>query len=92
MDPDVSHNYPIWNASPGAAHRDSRAQMLDRAVEIDGVPVNDRGRHEGQARSPKALVLESPVAKFTLPMEKESAAQRVVLSQNYCVDENGLGR
>ena len=42
----------------------SRAQMLDRAVEIDGVPVNDGGCQEGQARRPKALVLERPVAEF----------------------------
>ena len=52
----------------------SRAQMLNGKIEIDGVPVNDRGRHKGQTRRPKALVLESPVTEFTLPMKKESPA------------------
>ena len=53
----------------------SGAQMLDSKIEIHGVPVNDRGRHKGQARRPKALVLESPVTEFALPMKKESSAQ-----------------
>ena len=75
----------------------SRAQMLDRAVEIDGVPVNDRGCHEGQARSPKALVLESPVAKFALPMEKEGASQRVaglafVEARMAALTKRGIGK
>ncbi len=75
----------------------SRAQMLNGEVEIDSIPVNDRGCHEGQARRPKALVLESTVAEFALPVEKEGAAQRVaglafIESRMAALTKSGIGK
>jgi len=41
-------------------------QVLDGAVEEDGVPADDRGGDEAQAGSPEALILEDPVTDFAL--------------------------
>src|SRR5437868_13784824 len=41
-------------------------QVLDGAVEVDGVPVDDRGGDEAQAGCLEALILEGPVTGFAL--------------------------
>ncbi len=57
--------------------RPTSTQVLCGLVEINCVPVNDRGCDEAEPRSPKALILEGPVADFTLPM-KDYGASKVV--------------
>ena len=52
-------------------------QLSDGAIEIDRVPVHDRGGDEAQARGAKTLVLESAVADFALAMEEHRSPQRV---------------
>ena len=52
-------------------------QMLDDTVEVDGVPVDDRGGDEAQTRGTKALVLEGAVSDLALTMEEDGTAQRV---------------
>lgn len=46
------------------------AQVLYGLVEINSVPINDRGRDKAEPRSAKALILERPISDFTLPMKK----------------------
>ena len=41
-------------------------QVLDGAVEVDGVPVDDCGGDEAQAGCPEALILEGPVTDLAL--------------------------
>ena len=49
-------------------------QVLDGAVEVDGIPVDDRGGVEAQAGCPKALVLEGPVTNLALAVEENCSA------------------
>jgi hypothetical protein len=51
--------------------------VLDGAVEVDGVPVDDRGGDEAQAGCPEALILEGPVTDFALAVEEDRTAQGV---------------
>ena len=58
-------------------------QVLDRSLQIDGVPVNDSRGDEAQARCAEALVLKCAVADFTLGeygSEDQPKPQRVVPS------------
>jgi hypothetical protein len=51
--------------------------VLDGAVEVDGVPVDDRGGDEAQAGCPEALILEGPITDFALAVEEDRTAQGV---------------
>ena len=53
------------------------AQMLDGAVEVDRVPMNDGGGDETEARGAEALVLERAVSNLTLTMKEDRTPQRV---------------
>src|SRR5450755_3853874 len=53
------------------------AEVLDGPVEIDGVPVDDGGGEQAEARCAETLVLEGTVADFPLAVEEDGPAQRV---------------
>ena len=53
------------------------AQVLNGTIEVDGVPVDDRGRDEAQAGRTEALVLEGAVSNFPLTVKEYRATQRV---------------
>ena len=48
------------------------AKMLDGPVEVDGVPVDDGGGEQAQARRAETLVLEGAVTDFPLAVEEDS--------------------
>jgi hypothetical protein len=54
-----------------------RAQLPDGTVEIDRIPVNNRGGDEAQARRAETLVFEGAVSNFSLAMEEHCATQPV---------------
>ena len=47
----------------------ARTQLIDGAAEINGVPKDDGGDGEIEARGAVTLVLESPIADFVAPAE-----------------------
>ena len=49
-------------------------QVLDGAVGVDGIPVDDRSGDEAQTGCPKALVLEGPVTDLALAVEEDCSA------------------
>ena len=49
-------------------------QVLDGTVEVDGIPVDDRGGDEAQAGGPEALVLEGAVTDLALAVEENCSA------------------
>lgn len=51
------------------------AQVLDGAVEIDGIPMDNSRGEETEAGGSEALVFEGAVANFALAMEKYRPAQ-----------------
>jgi len=53
------------------------AQVLNGTIEVDGVPVDGRGRDEAQAGRTEALVLEGAVSDLALTMKEDRATQRV---------------
>lgn len=57
--------------------RSLRAQLPDRTVEIDRVPMNYGGGDEAQTRCAEALVFEGAVSNFSLAVEEHRTAQRV---------------
>src|SRR5271166_694496 len=46
-------------------------QMLDGAIEVEGVPVHDCGGDETEARGAEALVLERAISNLALTMKKD---------------------
>ena len=57
--------------------RSLRAQLSDRAVEIDRVPVDNGGGDKAQARRAETLIFEGAVSNFSLSMEENRATQRI---------------
>ena len=55
----------------------ARAQLVDGAPEIDGVPEDDRGDCEIEAGSAVALIFECAVADFAETMEENGSGERV---------------
>ena len=55
----------------------ARAQLVDGAAEIDGVPENDGGDGEIEAGGAVALVFEGAVADFAEAMEEHGAREGV---------------
>src|SRR5208337_1828105 len=55
----------------------ARAQFVDRAAEIDGVPKDDGGDSEVEAGDAVALVLEGAVADFAEAMKEHGARERI---------------
>ena len=53
------------------------AQLPNRPVEIDRVPVNDGGGDETETRSTEALVFEGTISDFALTMEEHRPPERV---------------
>jgi hypothetical protein len=52
-------------------------QGRDRSFEVSGVPQDDRGDDEVQARSAVLLVLVGAVTDFAEPMNKDGTCQAV---------------
>ena len=52
-------------------------QLPNGPVEIDRVPMHDRGRDEAEARGAETLILEGAISDFALAMEEHRASQRV---------------
>ena len=57
--------------------RAESARVLDGTVQVDRVPMDDRGGDEAQAGRTKALVLKGAIANFALAMEEHRAPERV---------------
>src|SRR5271157_1016838 len=55
----------------------ARAQLVDGAAEIDGIPENDGGDGEIEAGSAVALVFEGPVPDFPEAMKEHGARESV---------------
>ena len=53
------------------------AQMLDDPAHVERVPVDDRGCHEVQTRSPKLLTLDGAVREATLLLGEHRGGQRM---------------
>jgi hypothetical protein len=54
-----------------------RTEMLDSTVEVDRIPMHDRGGDEAQTGRSEALVFESAVADFALTVEEDRTPQRI---------------
>ena len=50
-------------------------EVLDGTVEVDGIPVDDRGGDEAQAGGAEALVLEGAITDLALAVEEHRSAQ-----------------
>lgn len=66
----------------------TRAQIIDGAAEIDGVPKDDGGHGEIEAGSAVTLVFKSAIADFPETMEEHSARERVA---GLAFVESGVG-
>ena len=53
------------------------AQGVRCPFQIDRVPQHDGGRHQVEAGSAVALLLETAVADFAQPVEEHGAGQRI---------------
>jgi hypothetical protein len=52
-------------------------QVLDGAIEVDGIPLDDRGGDEAQSGRWEALILEGSVTDLALAVEEDGSAQGV---------------
>ena len=66
----------------------ARAQLFDGAAEIDGVPKDDGGDGEIEARGAIALVFEGPIADFAEAVEEHGAGEGVA---RFALVETGVG-
>ena len=66
----------------------ARAQLFDGAAEIDGVPKDDGGDGEIEARGAIALVFEGPIADFAEAVEEHGAGEGVA---RFALVETGIG-
>jgi hypothetical protein len=56
----------------------ARAQLIDGAAEVDGVPEDDRSDREVEARGAVALIFEGAVADFAKTMKEHGSLESVV--------------
>ena len=66
----------------------ARAQFVDGAAEIDGVPEDDGGDGEIEAGSAVALVFEGPIPDFAKAAEEHRPLEGVV---RFALVEAGVG-
>ena len=57
--------------------RAKSTRVLDGTVQVDRVPMDDRGCDEAEARRSKALVFKGPIADFALAVEEHRAPERI---------------
>ena len=57
--------------------RTESARVLNGTMQVDRVPMDDRGGDEAQAGRTKALVFKGAVANFALAMEEHRASERI---------------
>ena len=51
------------------------AQMIDGPAHVEGVPVDDRGRHQVQARRPKLLAFNGAIGQAALLLGEHRGSQ-----------------
>jgi hypothetical protein len=64
------------------------AKLCNGTAEVDGVPKDDGGDREVEARGTVALIFEGTVPDFAVTMEKQGAGERV---SGLALVETGIG-
>ena len=66
----------------------TRAQFVDGATEIDGIPEDDGGDGEIETGGAVALILEGPIADFAEAVKEYGARERIA---RLTLIETGIG-